>query len=120
MFADALAAWDSTGLTAKERSKRLEGFKKLIAAMLWVADRDPRQPQSGSIWGFLQHLLLMIGAHADARSFLLEQYPALIQHLIERTLATDDLENEFSSLIHSAGYKPTTIAALGMLRWNCC
>ncbi len=38
---------------SQRQSKRLEEVTKGIAAMLWVADRDPRHPQSGNVRGFL-------------------------------------------------------------------
>ena len=94
--------------------------------MLWVADRDLRRPHSGDVWGCPQHLLLMIGAYrtgarrigadADARSFLLQELPALVELPNERSLPTDDLESRFAALVASAGYKATPMAALGKLR----
>ena len=56
----------------------------------------------------------MIGADADARSFLLQQHPALIRLLNERSLSTDDLESEFSALVTRTSFKP--VAALDKLR----
>ena len=93
---------------------RLEQVEQIIAAMLWVADPDPRDFQNGNVLGFPQHLILMIRLHADACSFPLQQYHsssfalsvALLQILI----------SQFRCLVHSTGFKPMPNAALGKLR----
>ena len=56
----------------------------------------------------------MIGANADARSFLLQELPALVELLNERSLSTD--ESELGAPVTSAECKPTPMTALGKLR----
>ena len=53
----------------------------------------PTHPHSSCVWGFFQHLLLMVGAKADAWSFLPQKPPAVVELLNERSLSTDDLKS---------------------------
>ncbi len=45
------------------------------------------------------------------QAFGLQQDAALVQQHIEHSLATDDMESQFGSLIQNAGLKPRPIAA---------
>ena len=116
LIGHAHQAWDQPGFNFRARTNRLQRYALVLRHLL--------QPQLDSLWdcaslgsrsirvaGFTMELFFMDMLNVEARLWLVSMRPALAHILVERSLSTDDVENEFSIIVNGLGSTIVAIAS---------
>jgi hypothetical protein len=113
-------AWDTPHLTCSVRTRRMHAMHTLVRRMLLpqLDDADLMATfatRTTKRLGTTTELLFVYMANIEARQQLLQAVPGAAVGLAERSLSTDDIENEFSLVVNGCGFKPTVEVCMGFL-----
>ena len=112
----AHAAWDCSGLTHAWRNTALARMRSLLCQVLQPHLKHAAPAaNSSSIAGLPRGLLVALVGNIDMRHQLLQSFPWLRGVLHERSLPTDDVETEWSTLQARLRYKPELVVAAGCM-----
>lgn len=123
-------AWDMSHLTNPIRTYRMLNLLALLRTCVMPKLNDVFEMANfGSnagtkLLGLTTQLQSVMMANIEARMQLHMHFPAAAALLVERSLSTDDIECEFSTIVTSCGYKPTVEMLLSILEhitfFTCC
>lgn len=116
VIGNAQQAWDTPGLTAEERDKRLDHLRLLFLTAAGNMPKLAPRLCEATICGYPRDLVLSIVGNVEGRAFFKLHVPQFSHILVERSLCQDDLETSFSQIVTRLGWKATWRAISSVMR----